>query len=76
MLQQQQPFVVEVLRQPQATPDVSIEAVLGMFALAGVAVLLALVGGVVAGALIVAIKRVRERSDTSPLDTGHARLRI
>lgn len=67
-----QPIVVEMIRQPEATRDVSVDAVLGMFALAGVAIVLAALGGLLVGAIIVGIKRLRE----PPADTPHVRLRI
>ena len=72
---QDQPLVVELLRQPEATRDVSIDAVLAMFALAGVAILLAAIGGLLAGAILVVIRRLRDGS-SPPSDTSHVRLRI
>ena len=75
MFIQQEPIVVEVLKQPAATPDISVEVVLGMFELAGVALLLAALGGIVAGAIFIGIRRVRDASAPST-DTEHVRLRI
>jgi hypothetical protein len=72
---QQKPFVVEVLRQPEVTPDVSISAVLSMFALAGVAIALAAVGGLVAGAIFIGIRRLRDASAPT-IDHSHVRLKI
>jgi hypothetical protein len=72
---QDKPIVVEVLKQPEATRDVSIDAVVSMFALAGVAIVLAAIGGLLAGAIIVGIKRMRDAS-TPPTDSSHVRLRI
>lgn len=74
-LLQQQPIVVEVLRQPQATRDISFDVVLGMFMLAGVAILFAAVGGLVVGAIFIGIRRLRDASAPTS-DTGHVRLRI
>ena len=74
-LLQDKPIVVEVLKQPEATRDVSIDAVLSMFALAGVAIALAAIGGLLAGAIIIGIKRMRDAS-TPPTDSSHVRLRI
>lgn len=75
MFIQQEPIVVEVIKQPAAAPDISVEVVLGMFQLAGVALLLALLGGIVAGAIFIYIRRLRDAS-TPPTDTEHVRLRI
>jgi len=75
MFIQQEPIVVEVLKQPAAAPDISVEVVLGMFELAGVALLLAALGGIVAGAIFIGIRRVRDASAPST-DTEHVRLRI
>jgi hypothetical protein len=75
MLIQQEPIVIEVLKQPAATPDISVEVVLGMFELTGVALLVAALGGLVAGAIFIGIRRFRD-SSTPPTDTEHVRLRI
>ena len=75
MFIQQEPIVVEVLKQPAATPDISVEVVLGMFQLAGVALLVAALGGIVAGAIFIGIRRFRD-SSAPPTDTEHVRLRI
>jgi len=75
MFIQQEPIVVEVIKQPAAAPDISVEVVLGMFELAGVALLLAALGGIVAGAIFIGIRRFRDAS-TPPTDTEHVRLRI
>jgi hypothetical protein len=75
MFIQQEPIVVEVIKQPAAAPDISVEVVLGMFELAGVALVLAALGGIVAGAIFIGIRRFRDAS-TPPTDTEHVRLRI
>jgi len=75
MLVQQGPIVVEILRQPEAARDISVDVVLGMFAMAGVFLLVAALGGLVAGAILVGIRRFRD-SFRSSTDTGHVRLRI
>jgi hypothetical protein len=75
MVIQQEPIVVEVIKQPAAAPDISVEVVLGMFELAGVALVLAALGGIVAGAIFIGIRRFRDAS-TPPTDTEHVRLRI
>lgn len=75
---QDKPIVVEVLRQPEATRDVSVDAVLGMFALAGVAILLAALGGLIVGAIFVWIRRQQAASapSTDTPVTSHVRLQI
>lgn len=72
---QQEPIVVEVFRQPTITPDISINVVLGMFEMAGVFLLVAAAGSVLAGLVMVGIRRLREASQPDT-DTGHVRLRI
>ena len=72
---QQEPIIVEVLKQPVAAPDISVQVVLGMFALAGVFLLVAALGGLVAGAIFIGIRRSRNASATTA-DTDHVRLRI
>ena len=73
---QQQPIVVEVLKQPEPARDISIDVVLGMFAMAGVVLLVAALGGLVAGAIFIAIRRLRDASAPPTSGTSHTRLRI
>ena len=75
MLIQQQPIVVEVLRQPQVAHDISVDVVLGMFAMTGVILLCAAIGGLVAGAVFIGIRHFRA-SSSQRTDTEHVRLRI
>ena len=75
MFIQQEPIVVEVLRQPEAARDISVDVVIGMFWMAGVMVLGAVLGGLVVGAIFVGIRRFRE-SSAPPTDTNHVRLRL
>lgn len=75
MFIQQEPIIVEVLRQPEAARDISIDVVIGMFTMAGVLLLVAAVGGLVAGAIFIGIRRFRDAS-APPTDSGHVRLRI
>ena len=75
---QDKPIVVEVIRQPEVTRDVSVDAVLGMFALAGVFILIAIVGGLVVGGIYVWIRRKQDASAPSsdtPV-TSHVKLQI
>ncbi|HEY5618712.1 MAG TPA: hypothetical protein VIK60_12270 [Vicinamibacterales bacterium] len=73
---QQQPIVVDVLKQPQPTQDISIDYVITMFQTAGVFLLAAAIGGIVVGAIFIGIRRLREASAPNTSDTEHVRLRI
>ena len=75
MFIQQEPIIVDVLKQPEAARDISIDVVLGMFAMAGVVLLIAAIGGLIAGAIFIAIRRFRD-SSAPPADSGHVKLRI
>ena len=77
-LLQQKPIVVDVIRQPEVTRDVSVDAVLGMFALAGVAILFAIVGGLIVGGIFVWIRRMQNASapSTDTSLSSHVRLQI
>jgi hypothetical protein len=75
---QEKPIVVDVMRQPDVTRDVSVDAVLGMFALAGVFILFAAIGGLVVGGIYVWIRRKQDASAPSadaPV-TSHVKLQI
>ncbi len=75
---QDKPIVVDVIRQPEVTRDVSVDAVLGMFALAGVFMLFAAVGSLVVGGIYVWIRHRRDASAPSsdtPV-TSHVKLQI
>jgi len=75
MFIQQEPIIVEVLKQPEAARDIGVDVVIGMFAMAGVVMLVAALGGLVAGAIFIGIRRYRD-SSAPPTDTEHVRLRI
>ena len=68
----QGPIVVEVFTQPEITPDIGVDVVLGMFSLAGVMIVAAIVGGLVVGAIFVGIRRIGESAPlpTAPKDRG------
>ena len=70
---QQNPIVVEVAKQPPPARDASIDAVLSIFALAGVFLLAAAVGSVVVAGGIVLYKRWK---GTSESEASHTQLRI
>jgi hypothetical protein len=67
---QQQPIVVELTKQPEPAHDISIDIVLGMFAMAGVFLLVAAIGsGLVAGGMVL-YKRWRDAS-APPTQSPH-----
>ena len=59
-LLQQQPIVVDVVKQPTTTRDISIDYVITMFQTAGVFLLMAAVGGLIVGAIFVVFKTPEE----------------
>jgi hypothetical protein len=75
LLQPASPVIVDVAKQPTPTRDISIDVVLAAFASAGVALLVAAVGGLIAGAIVVMIKRYRDARSTKT-ESDHVRLRI
>ena len=75
-LLQQNPLVVDVIKQPEAAPDISVQVVLGMFMMAGVALAVAAVGGLLVGGTILIYRRDRDAAATTTTETGHTRLRI
>jgi hypothetical protein len=68
-----QPIVVDVAKQPPPTRDASIDAVLSIFALAGVFLLAAAVGSVLVAGGIVLYKKWR---GDDAADASHTQLRI
>jgi hypothetical protein len=74
LLLQQNPLVVEVIKQPEAAPDISVTYILNMFLLAGVALAVAAVGGLIVGALFVLYRKYHDR--TAPGQANDLRLRI
>ena len=75
MLIQQDPIIVGVVDQPEAARDISLDVVVGMFSMAGVLLLCAALGGLVVGAIFIAIRRARD-AKASPTDSDHVRLRL
>jgi hypothetical protein len=73
-LLQQKPIIVDVNPPPPPTHDITLDFVAGMFAMAGVLLLVAVVGcAIIAGAIILYKRR---RSSTGTSDPGHTTLRI
>ena len=75
LLLQQQPIVVDVIKQPPPARDISIDVVLGMFQMAGVLLLAAAVGGLIVGLIFIGIRRIRDASAASS-ESEHVKLRI
>ena len=72
----QNPIIVDVGRQPDPTGDISIDFVIGMFAMAGVLLAVAIVGCVIVAGVVIVIKRRRAAMDDSDETTSHTRLKI
>jgi hypothetical protein len=72
----QNPIIVDVGRQPEPTGDISIDFVIGMFAMAGVLLAIAVVGCLVVAGVVIFIKRRRSAMDDSGEMTSHTRLKI
>lgn len=72
---QQEPIVVDVIKQPSPAKDISIDVIVGMFQMAGVVLLAAAVGGLIVGLIFIGIRKLRDASASSS-DSEHVRLRI
>ena len=72
----QNPIIVDVGRQPDPTGDISIDFVIGMFAMAGVLLAVAVVGCLIVAGIVIFIKRRQASSDDSDEMTSHTRLKI
>ena len=72
----QNPISGDVARQPDPTGDISIDFVIGMFAMAGVLLAIAVVGCLIVAGVVIFIKRRRALSDDSDEMTSHTRLKI
>jgi hypothetical protein len=75
MFQPQNPIVVEVVRQPPITPEISYGSVLlSAVGVVGVLLLAGIVTGLIIGVTIIWRKRQREATD--PVDHSHVTLHI
>jgi hypothetical protein len=75
MFQPQNPIVIETIRQPPVTPEVSYGSVLASaVGVIGVVLLAGIVVGIIVGAVIVWRKRRREA--TEPVDHSHVTLHL
>jgi hypothetical protein len=72
----QNPIIVDVGKQPDPTGDISIDFVIGMFAMAGVLLAVAAVGCLIVAGVVVFIKRRQAANDDSAEMTSHTRLKI
>lgn len=72
---QPDPFIIEVIQQPEVTPDISISVVIGMFTMAGVLLAAVAVGSLIAGGVLILIRRARSRRAPPPEQSAR-RLRI
>ena len=67
---QQHPVVVDLTKQPPPTPDITMDVYMAMFAMAGIFLLVAVVGsGLVAGGMLL-YKRWRD-SSAAPTQSPH-----
>ena len=74
MLLQQKPIIVDVGKQPTPTRDVTFDFLVGMFTMAGLFLLAALIGSALVAGGIIIYKRRRSSTDTGQHD--HTTLRI
>ena len=72
----QNPIIFDVGKQPDPTGDISIDFVVGMFAMAGVLLAVAAVGCLIVAGVVVFIKRRQAAHDDSGEMTSHTRLKI
>jgi hypothetical protein len=74
---QQNPIVVEIVKQPEPTPDMSVDAAIGIFALAGLFLVAAVLGCLLVAGGILLYRRWRDATGASPAPThSHTRLHI
>jgi hypothetical protein len=73
-LLQDKPIIVDVGKQPTPTRDLTFDFLIGMFQMAGIFLLAALIGSVTIAAVIIVYKR--RQSSTGTGDPGHTTLRI
>jgi hypothetical protein len=75
LLQQPGPIIIETVRQPPITREITMgDVVLGAVGFVGAIMIAAIVAGLVIGIVVVMIKRSRDAA-AGPTDPGHAKLR-
>jgi hypothetical protein len=72
----QNPIIVDVGKQPDPTDDISLNFVVGMFAMAGVLLAVAAVGCLIVAVVVVVIKRRQAANEDLGETTSHTRLKI
>ena len=73
---QQNPIVVDLGPAPSPARDISIDTVLGIFALAGAFLAAAAVGSVLVAGAMLLYKRRRDASSPEGIDPTHTRLQL
>jgi hypothetical protein len=73
---QQNPIIVDVGKPQDPTGDITIDFVVGMFAMAGVLLLVATAGCLIVAAAVIIYKRRHPPLDAEGGSTSHTRLRI
>ena len=71
----QKPIVVDLSTKSKQSHDISIEVVLAMFAVAGIFLLIALIGSAIVAAAMIVYKRWRDAS-APPAETQHTHIRL
>jgi hypothetical protein len=71
----QKPIVVDLAKESPQSHDISIEVVLSMFAVAGIFLLIALIGCLIVGGGMFLYKRWRDRS-SPPSEPQHTHIRL
>ena len=71
----QKPIVVDLSTKSEQSHDISIEVVLAMFAVAGIFLLIALIGSAIVAAAMIVYKRWRDAS-APPAETQHTHIRL
>ena len=75
LLQQPGPIIIETIRQPPITQEITMgDVVLGAVGVVGTVMIAAAVVGLLIGLVVVMIKRSRDAA-AGPTDPGHAKLR-
>ena len=75
-LLQQKPIIVDVGKQPPPTRDITFDFLVGMFTMAGLFLLAALIGSLIVAGGIILYKRRRGPSSTDTGNSGHTTLRL